>query len=156
MEFRKSDADALRRFLSLFPRDADLTLVVLKGHLLIEEQIRRIIAERLKNQDALKNAKLETEQAIHIAHALIGEDNFPFWKTALKLNTLRNLLAHNLEPSGIEDRVKHIVAEWGHEDSAPDLKGQLEHALFDMALWAIHLVQKPSAEILHLVKPTAT
>ena len=37
--------DAFRRFLKLLPHGQDLALVILKGHLLIEEQIKLIINE---------------------------------------------------------------------------------------------------------------
>jgi uncharacterized membrane protein SirB2 len=42
----KKQVDAFRRFLNVLPHGKDTELVLLKGHLLIEEQINKIIAER--------------------------------------------------------------------------------------------------------------
>lgn len=41
---------AFRRFILKLPHEADPTLVVLKAHLLIEEQLRLAVDERMVNQ----------------------------------------------------------------------------------------------------------
>ena len=50
--------DAFRRFLKLLPHGQDLALVILKEHLLIEEQIKLIINERVRKHESLSDARL--------------------------------------------------------------------------------------------------
>lgn len=39
--------EAFRRFFEKLPHGKDFTLVVLRGHLLLEEQVRAVVDERL-------------------------------------------------------------------------------------------------------------
>jgi len=50
--------DAFRRFLRILPNGKDVELVILKAHLLIEEQVRQIVDERLKDPAAFYVARL--------------------------------------------------------------------------------------------------
>jgi hypothetical protein len=50
--------DPKRRFLRLIPKSNDLTLVVLKGHLLIEEQLDFFIERITREPKALNGARL--------------------------------------------------------------------------------------------------
>ena len=87
---------------------------------MVEEQVRAFIDERLSNRRALEAADLECHQAICLAEALSTEDIHPnVWEAARKLNSLRNQIAHNLEPKGIVDRMINISGLIG---LPPDLK----------------------------------
>ncbi len=112
MPLPTSDAHAIasfRKFYKLLPRSEDASLVILKLHLLVEEQVRAFIDERLPNKEALEGAKLECHQAICLAESLSTEDIHPnVWEAARKLNSLRNQIAHNLEPRGVLDRMNII------------------------------------------------
>ena len=61
--------EAFRRFLGKLPHGKDVELVILKAHLLIEEQIRQIVDERLKTPAALRDARLTFHQAFCLAQA---------------------------------------------------------------------------------------
>lgn len=111
--------------------DADVTLIVLKGHLLIEQRVREFISERVYNQDAIEKANLQTFQVICLAQALTLPNSEPqqFWTILCRLNTLRNELAHDLEPKGIQDRVNGIVSDYvAHWKVHPGLANVLAHA----------------------------
>ena len=56
--------------------DADETLIILKGHLLIEQQVRAFIDQRLINPDAFRAANYTMYQCICLAEAfcLPGEE----------------------------------------------------------------------------------
>jgi hypothetical protein len=111
------DAHAIasfRKFYQFLPRGADLSLLILKLHLLVEEQVCAFADERLPNHAALEQAKLDCHMAICLAEALSSEDIHPnVWEAARKLNTLRNEIAHNLEPKGVVDRMNHISSLLG-------------------------------------------
>ena len=114
MSLPKPNAHAIascRKFYTLLPRGEDLSLLILKLHLLVEDQIRAFVDERVENKEALTAAKLECHQAICLAEALSGEDIHPnVWEAARKLNSLRNHIAHNLELKGVVDRMNHIAS----------------------------------------------
>src|SRR5450759_268308 len=95
------------RFLKILPHGKDQGLVLLKAHLLIEEQIRKIVDERLKNPDALIDTRIDCHQAICLAQAFFPVDFQPWlWAALKKLNTIRNDIAHKLEAKGLSDKIK--------------------------------------------------
>jgi hypothetical protein len=111
--------------------DADLTLIVIKGHLLIEQKIREFVSARMFTREAISKAELTTFQAICLAEALTLPRREPrqFWAILYRLNKLRNEIAHNLEPKGLEDRVKAIVSDYGAQWIIKSgLVGVLAHA----------------------------
>src|ERR1700751_3445728 len=91
------------RFRRHMPRSNDLTLIVLKGHLLMEEQINRLITISLPNPGALEQARPNLFLRLAIARALYKPRTFDsLFNAAEALNTLRNRLAHHLEHPQIE------------------------------------------------------
>ncbi len=114
-EMPPEERESISYFLRHMPdRDSDLTLVVLKGQLLIEQKTREFISERMLAPAALNDARLSAYQATCLGEALTLPNNEPkrLWSVLRKLNTLRNQLAHNLNPQGINERVQEIVAEY--------------------------------------------
>lgn len=101
------------RFLKHLPRSQDLMLVVLKGHLLIEEEINEILTIMLNEPSALFDAHLSFRQRLAVLRSVVGsEGNQHFRYDALqKLNVLRNELAHNLEPKELDRRVKMFLEQ---------------------------------------------
>jgi len=81
----------------------DGTLLVMKGHLLIEEALYRMVYTKLLQPEFLNKANLRFSQLLHIARALYPDDEVPaaVWEMVEALNTLRNRLAHHLEPSDL-------------------------------------------------------
>jgi len=137
-ELTSRHLEAFQRFLSLLPHGKDPELVLLKGHLLIEEQIRALIDRRLQNPQALKeaNAKLEAHQAIQLAQAFFPPGHMvDTWRAISKLNTLRNAIAHNLveNKEGLADRIEAWV------QSAPTGAKDFDDptARFEITLWAL-------------------
>lgn len=102
-------------FLQHIPEsDADLTMTVLKGHLLLEQRIREFVSERMLSPTALDDAGLSSYQAICLAEALTLPNTEPkqLWDILRQINTLRNKLAHNLEPEGVQQRVEKIINDY--------------------------------------------
>ena len=116
---------SFKKFYKLLPRGEDFSLLILKLHLLVEEQVRAFVDERITNRAALENAKLECHQAICLAEALSAEDIHPnVWDAARKLNSLRNYIAHNLEPKGVFDRMNHICSLIGLPSDLLKIEGK--------------------------------
>jgi hypothetical protein len=105
-----------RRFLMNIPPDADLQLIILKGHLLLEEQLRAIIEERISGHAALEmddGTKWTFDHKSRLAEALCyGEEHDNLWTDVRKLNRLRNKLAHHVEPVGLSDMIDDLNRSW--------------------------------------------
>jgi hypothetical protein len=111
----EEERDSLDYFLHHIPEnDSDLTLIVLKGHLLIEQRIREFISERMLSPAALDDARLSSYQAICLAEALTLPNAEPkqLWDILRQLNTLRNQMAHNLDPQGVEQRIQKVINDY--------------------------------------------
>jgi len=136
-EFTTRHLEAFQRFLSLLPHGKEPELVLLKGHLLIEEQIHALIDRRLQNPQALReaNARLEAHQAIQLAQAFFPPGHMvDIWRAISKLNTLRNDIAHKLvEKGSLADRIEAWV------QSAPTGARDFDDstARFEITLWAL-------------------
>ena len=161
----EADAHAIasfRKFYKLLPRSKDVSLVILKLHLLVEEQVRAFVDERLQDKEALEDAKLEAHQAICLAEALSSEDIHPnVWEAARKLNGLRNHIAHTLEPQGILDRMNHISSLIGLPPALLKIDGKtFEAAAIDNLSFAVSVlynelslfVKRKPAQVLTIVQ----
>jgi hypothetical protein len=146
---------AFRRFVERLPHGKELDLVILKAHLLVEEQLNLLIAARLKNVEPLLNKeRFESSYRILLAQSFFPPDFQPWlWHALEQLNKLRNRIAHSLAPKGIdniiEDLIKSIPGDFGAVTQARQER-------FEFALWSLfdavsELVepQKASLELLH-------
>jgi hypothetical protein len=99
------------------PQAGDLTLLVLKAHLLFEELLRDFIKKQLRHPEAIQGARLSFAQALKLAQALATtlEPNDWRWKALIELNRLRNSMAHEFESESSETIVARIVALVGPE-----------------------------------------
>ncbi|EJY4342186.1 hypothetical protein OGE23_003711 [Vibrio cholerae] len=125
--------EAFERFISLLPHGKERELVILKGHLLIEEQVRLVIDSKLPNPKMLKEARLTCDQAICLAQSLVPEDTDKnCWDAARKLNNIRNNIAHKVEHKGlthqVEAFIKMVPIDWGNAN---------RDTAFELALWAL-------------------
>lgn len=79
--------------------DLDRTaLVVLKGHLVLEEQITRGISNFLNHPEHLEDARLSFAQKLAVARCCsLDQNKNSMWELIAKLNRLRNNLSHSLE-----------------------------------------------------------
>jgi hypothetical protein len=157
------EIQAFRRFLTILPRDKDPVLLVLKGHLLVEEQLRLLIDERVSKPEAVAKAQLECFHVICLAEALCGDQAPPYlWDVLRKLNKLRNDIAHKIELPGLQDRIANITALVEKNSVFAEAEGGISAIEsdrmqeFDLALWVLFchvstLVERPSAAVLELL-----
>ncbi|WP_152613289.1 hypothetical protein [Inquilinus limosus] len=100
-----------KRYMSLLPNSDDVVLVTLKGHLIIEEILFAIAAVHFADPIWLQKARLRFAQLVPLVRGLI---HVPIpdeiWEMALKINSLRNSIAHNLEPKDISSQIKQLIA----------------------------------------------
>lgn len=102
---------AINYFIKTMPKSDDITLIVIKGHLLLEEQLRNLFKSNFNNPKALNKSKFEISQIITMVEAIFENDekNNNFWESIRKLNTIRNDIAHNIENKGLNDKVNNLI-----------------------------------------------
>src|SRR6185369_12433904 len=121
-----SREDSYERFQRLMPRTQDLTLIILKGHLLLEEQLQQFLDDLSRKPDALKDARLTFFQRWRLTQAITGYSRTNnigrFIEGASKL---RNRLAHILEVADLDDAVDRLLMAFHQSDTCPTFsKGQ--------------------------------
>lgn len=133
-----------------------LDLIILKGHLLIEEQLRHIIDERVKNPKALRKADLDCHECICLVEAFFPTDFEPWlWPALRKLNKIRNNIAHKVEWPGVNDSLREFVRSFpvGSLDLLSDDQTRFEFTLWSLFEAVSALVEYPSAVVLELRLP---
>ena len=87
----------------------DPVLLILKGHLLVEEALYECLCARFHDQKFLEKASLRFLQKLYLVRSLHEpnpdqeKQKTMMYQFAEALNTLRNRYAHNLEPRSIAD-----------------------------------------------------
>jgi hypothetical protein len=103
--------DILERADELFEGVSDLTLLILKAHLLLEEELYNQLRQLFPNPAQYDRLNLRFYQNIILARALCvrrTDDGDPIqhegecFDALEALNTFRNRLAHNLEPEDLQ------------------------------------------------------
>jgi len=150
-EISLEERESLDHFFVHMPDEhSDLTLIVLKGHLLLEQRVREFIGERMLSPKALDSARLSFFQLVCLAEALTfpNEDPKRMWDFLRKLNSLRNQLAHDLVPIGIEERVQEIISDYSSAWAVhSSLINVLAHAYGQLSELG-RLARKPPFQIL--------
>ena len=102
------------RIKRLLPRSHDPTLVLLKGHLLVEEQLFACIGAHCRDATKLEDARLTFAQKLRLAQALCGLQSVAH--SLEKLNALRNRMAHRLEIPDLDSRLDDYLKAWAEDE----------------------------------------
>jgi hypothetical protein len=104
MELSEAAREALSRFFRHLPEQDDLTLIVLKGHLLVEQQMRDIVRKHAPECEVKRINRVTFSPLTRVTRALVGPDALvdDWWQAIDVLNKLRNQLAHELESTKVE------------------------------------------------------
>jgi len=92
--------------------DIDPTLMILKGQLLIETQVRKFIKSRFENQVPFEKASFSAAHCNTIAESFCvnsKETNW-LWLQIKELNSIRNKLAHSLDSAKLNKRISNFVS----------------------------------------------
>jgi hypothetical protein len=104
-EFRKKLAEAKNRN----NRIDDLSVAVLKGHMLVEDAVEAFLQASLFNPSYMKVPDMmfrrKVEPALATSHK---EDKDPLWSVVWALNQLRNQVAHEQDPKEVEAKMKYL------------------------------------------------
>jgi len=89
--------DLFQKFRKHFPNTKNIVLLILKGHLIIEEEMNELISLASLNSKKLERAKLTYFQKICLLTALYPTRLHDTFYSIELLNELRNKIAHNLD-----------------------------------------------------------
>lgn len=88
----------------------DLTLLLLKSYLILEQAMNAGFREVFAHSDALNIGRLTFYQRLQVLRALDSTDSIKdILEFSEKLNSLINRLAHQLEPIGTEDAIRSFI-----------------------------------------------
>ena len=101
--------DSLDQINSELGKSDDPVLVALRGHLLLEERLFRIVSRACREPKHLDEARLGFAATLAVAQAIVGRPETPLWSFARRLNKVRNKFAHNLDPGDIDVLVGSVA-----------------------------------------------
>jgi hypothetical protein len=115
---------------------ADIQMVLLKGHLLIEELLEKFIESKLPDPKHLAEGRFTFHQRLVLAQALHARpDLFGYgwvWGAARTLNTLRNQMVHQMAPEGFDRKMEEFMSTVERQLPFP-LAGGEKHPEYRMA-----------------------
>lgn len=100
-----------KRLIKILTTNDDLVTTVLRGHLIIEESLYATVAAHCQSPDRLKSVQLRFPQLVNLLRSL---EKLPLmeekdWTVLTEINSLRNALAHKVEPGDLSARIEHLV-----------------------------------------------
>lgn len=103
---------AVFRYDKHMPKTDDLSLIVLKGHLLVEEALYALADSALPHPQHLKKINnLPFATLAHVIRAAVPQNSEDVcWQLIFKLNSLRNDFAHELEPPDLQTDLQKLFS----------------------------------------------
>lgn len=147
-DLSESDLQALNRdimaefgyFATHLPfKDSDELSVVLKGHLLVEEQLIAYVHRRLLRPEKL--GRFSFDHYLRLAEACNDLAVFDWvFEATRKLQGIRNKMAHQLSPKGIEEAVAEFVDYVAQKGAAvfPEDLADCNRLELRMAIFAVY------------------
>jgi hypothetical protein len=113
-------------------------LVVLKGHLVIEETLGEIISTFVFHGEYLEEARLTFAQKVAVARTMsLDEHENEMWQLIVAINSLRNDLAHSLQSPKRATKTKALIdlhKKLGGTVKMPDGKEVPEHVVLSFTI----------------------
>ena len=130
-------------FLTHLPVTAsDKTLMALKGHLLVEQALRTYISKRVPHPSRLKDKQIPFSTLIDFASSLEDDKRLEWmWEALRILNSVRNMLAHNLSPVKIEEKEAKFISFVRKNDGEFSVERnnvKLDYGQFPLAVFQLY------------------
>lgn len=137
------------RFFDHMPASGDPELVLLKGHLLIEEVLTAIITAGVAKPELLLKKHMQFDARARTARAVIpGQDRSDLWAAVSSVNTARNALAHGLDPAKTVAAVSSFISvvEAQHPD-VEQWRGVAKQSDIPLLVMALYYVYRQLIDI---------
>ena len=113
----KDSENYFEKLKSHLPVIKDPTVVILRGHLLIEELLEELIAASLSDATAIRDARFTFFQKLCLCRGLIGTANEDgLWKPIEALNALRNIISHRLPDEALSKKLDSVLKVFFPDD----------------------------------------
>ena len=113
-----------------------IEVLVLRGHILIERQLTRLIESQLPNPGALNLEQMRFSSKLRLAEALCGHQIHNWvWEALRSVNNLRNSLAHKLDDAQLSTQARKFITQIQFDDpltfqvAGTELESQLAYSL---------------------------
>ncbi len=129
-----------KRFQEVMPYHAEDDIMLLKGHLLIEELLSEIIsfeASTKKNPLGINVEKITFSQKLNLCWAFHSDSLAnDFWVILKKVNSLRNSMAHSLTPKNFDINVKKLIdLVFASKEVKEHLDNMIQNSKFTMDIY---------------------
>lgn len=100
---------AIKRFNEEMASVDEVVHILLKGHLLIEETLTRVLEQYLFHREHLSEARLTFNQKVLLGRALcLRKNDLGTWELISAINSLRNEIAHRLNSPERERKLSKV------------------------------------------------
>lgn len=104
------DKNLALKYQSYIEEVAPNVITILRSHLVIEEQLNQILEIIAFDYSSVCKAKLSFSQLTRIVQAFLDDPYHPnLFPSIINLNKLRNMIAHNLEPSDLDKQITKFI-----------------------------------------------
>ncbi|VVN89081.1 hypothetical protein PS710_01732 [Pseudomonas fluorescens] len=147
-------------FISHLPVTAsDRTLMALKGHLLVEQALRKFIESRVPQPSRIKDKQIQFAVLVDFASCLAKDGEIDWIWGALKtLNQFRNTLAHKLSPQKTEEIENKFITHVKNHDGELSVfigRSKLKYGEFPLAVFQVYDILLSAAHM-HDTEKTLT
>lgn len=102
--------EKFQRIVKHLPAQGELSLIALKGHLLVEELLGEIIAHHCREPKVLDTVEMGFYVKAKVVCALLGRlASGEIWGLSHKLNSIRNDYGHHLESQTVNTKIMEFV-----------------------------------------------
>lgn len=110
----------------------DPILIILKTHLIIEENLYIAVCNKLNHPSHIEDARLSFSQLLKIAKSIYFNYKLDaVWVALDSLNKIRNRFSHNLEPRELEGLYRKVCFQSEFPENlskdSPDFISMLQH-----------------------------
>lgn len=104
-----NSTDFVKKYEDCFFNLNEMDLIILRGHLIIEELLYQLIAEYVFHAIFIKKAKLSFSKKVDIARSMSQyQSNNSISSIILAINKLRNNIAHELPSQNIANKLVQL------------------------------------------------
>lgn len=106
--------EGIRNVLRELPEKGDAVILTLKGHLIIEQLLIKMMEVTAANPTPLKKLnRLQFSTRLLLVRTLLVEnERFKIWDLVEQLNSIRNEFAHRLTPRQIDKDIERFISTY--------------------------------------------
>jgi len=131
LRVKLADYGPIYRRIKFLPTTGNIDLIILKGHLLLEEMLLLLVAKNVEYPSAIEEINnLGFSTLLKFAKALkYSSNDFDWvWEAIENFNSIRNTLAHKLEAEGLHQKIDDLLTLidsnfWGYTVKMHDAGG---------------------------------